>query len=105
MAVRTKEEIMDAIKMRVGDDMSDEAIALIEDISDTYDDLTDRAAGFNELSSRYNELDNEWRARYTARFFETPSGEKDVDPIPEIDEPDPEEDEITTFDGLFTEVK
>ena len=32
MAVRTKEEILELINTRIGEDTSDEAIAMIEDI-------------------------------------------------------------------------
>ena len=42
MAVRSKDEILATIKDRIGEDTSDEAIALIEDINDTYDDLDAR---------------------------------------------------------------
>lgn len=105
MAVRTREEIMEAIRARIGEDVSDEALALIEDISDTYDDLMKRAADYNELESRYNELDNSWRERYRARFFETGNLQITNDPIPQIDDPvpDPVEEEITTFEELFRE--
>lgn len=105
MAVKTREEIMEAVRARIGDDISDEALALIEDISDTYDDLTTKAASYEELQSQYNELDKSWREKYKARFYETGNGLVTPDPIPDIDEPEPEDDIITTFDGLFTEEK
>lgn len=38
MAVRTREEIIAQISARMGDDTSDEAIALIEDVTDTLSD-------------------------------------------------------------------
>lgn len=106
MAIKSKDEIMELIKNRIGDDISDEALELIEDISDTYDDLTEKAAGFDELSSKYNELDNSWRERYKARFYTTTAhGEPDMDPIPEIDDPIPEEPVIATkVEDLFEEV-
>lgn len=105
MAVRTKDEIMAAIRERIGDDISDEALSLIEDVADTYDDLISKAADYNELESRYNELDNSWRERYKARFYETGNLQTTNDPIPQIDDPvpDPVEEEITTFEELFKE--
>lgn len=105
MAVRTKDEIMAAIRERIGDDISDEAIALIEDVADTYDDLTNKAADYVELESKYNELDSSWRERYKARFYETGNLQITNDPIPQIDDPvpDPVEEEITTFEELFKE--
>lgn len=105
MAVRTKDEILETLRTRIGDDNSDEALALLEDIADTYEDLTTKAASYEELQSQYNELDASWREKYKARFFETGNGLVTPDPIPDIDEPEPEDEEIVTFDGLFTEVK
>ena len=105
MAVRTKDEIMAAIRERIGDDISDEALSLIEDVADTYDDLTSKAADYVELETKYNELDNSWRERYKARFYETGNLQITNDPIPQIDDPvsDPVEEEITTFEELFKE--
>lgn len=67
MAVRSKEEIMNAIRARIGEDTSDEAISLIEDISDTVDDLTGRIG--EDWKAKYEENDASWRQRYTERFF------------------------------------
>ena len=35
MAVRTREEILESIRSRIGEDTSDESISLLEDITDT----------------------------------------------------------------------
>ena len=39
MAVKTKGEILSAIKEHFAEDSSDEAISFIEDVSDTFTDL------------------------------------------------------------------
>ena len=36
MAVKTRDEIMEAIRKRIGEDTSDEAISLLEDVTDTF---------------------------------------------------------------------
>ena len=38
MAVRKKDELLSAIRARLGDDTSDEALSLIEDFHDTLND-------------------------------------------------------------------
>lgn len=96
MAVRTREEIMESIRTRIGDSTEDEDIAFLEDISDTFDDMESRASGDGEdWKTKYEENDKEWRRKYTERFFskgEDPEGPED-----------PEEEEPKTFEDLFEE--
>lgn len=94
MAVRTREELMEAIRGRVGD--SDEDLAFIEDVTDTLSDLETRAADQTDWQARYEENDREWRERYRSRFF----NEETPDPDPE--DPDPDEHKTpTSYDELF----
>ena len=67
--VLSKEEILDKIKTRIGDDTSDEALSLIEDINDTYDDLNTRVTEAGDWKSKYEENDKSWREKYKDRFF------------------------------------
>lgn len=99
MAVRTREEIMESIRTRIGDSTEDKDIAFLEDISDTFDDMESRASGDGEdWKTKYEENDREWRRKYTERFFS--KGEDPEDPEgPE----DPEEEEPKTFEDLFEE--
>ena len=39
MAVKTKEEILNALKAKFAEDSSDEVLAIIEDVTDTFDDF------------------------------------------------------------------
>ena len=94
MAIKTIEELMGAVRARVGEDTSDEAIAFVEDVSDTLASLSDA----EDWKKKYEENDAEWRKRYQDRFF---SPEKPNDPEPE---PDPEPKKLT-FDELFKEDK
>ena len=48
MAVKNKEEILEAIKTRVGEQTDDETISFLEDVSDTFTDLETRANGDGE---------------------------------------------------------
>lgn len=100
MAVRTKEEILELINTRIGEDTSDDAIALIEDITDTLDDYQTRLDDSGDWKARYDENDAAWRARYKARFFGSASEE---DPAPDPEEAPEEPEEKTTFEELFEE--
>lgn len=98
MAVRSKAEILELIRKRVGDDTSDEALTIIEDITDTLDDYDARIAGSGDWQRRYEENDAEWRQRYRDRFFG--SGNEDlIDDDPEDPEDEPEKPQ--SFDDLF----
>lgn len=98
MAVKNKEEILEAIKTRVGENTDDETISFLEDVSDTLTDLETRATSNGEdWKTRYEENDKSWRERYTSRFF---SKEPEPDPKPE---PEPEPEVKKTFSDLFKE--
>ena len=94
MAVRNKEEILEAIKTRVGEQTDDETISFLEDVSDTLTDLETRASGDGEdWKTKYEENDKLWRERYTNRFFS-----KEPEP-----DPKPEPEVKKTFSDLFKE--
>lgn len=94
MAIKTIEELMGAVRARVGEDTSDEAIAFVEDVSDTLTSLSNA----EEWKKKYEDNDAEWRKRYQDRFF---NPDKPNDPEPEAD-PEPKK---LTFDELFKEDK
>lgn len=103
MAVVTRDELMERIRSRIGDDTSDEALSLIEDFTDTFSDLETRVG--EDWKSKYDELDKAWREKYKARFFQKPD---DKETTPEDVKEDNEEDlkdesKVKSFDELFTE--
>ena len=97
MAVRTYEEIMEMIRKRIGEDSSDEAIALIEDLSDTLQ--SGNADMVKQLTAEKEELDKTWRERYKARFF----GGSDKDPVENLQETvietEPESEVVKSFES------
>ena len=105
MAVRNREELMALIKDRIGDDTSDEALAIIEDVTDTLNDYDTRIADSGDWQARYEQNDAEWRERYKARFFAPAENSGDVDMIDNIDNLPEEgnEPQIKTYEELFTE--
>lgn len=70
MAVLEREEFFRRVEEIVGENTSDEAIAFVEDVTDTYNDLEERASQDTEdWEQRYRELDEKWRKKYTHRFY------------------------------------
>ena len=99
MAVKSREDILNAIRERVGEQNDDDTITFLEDVTDTLTDLETRANGDGEdWKTKYEENDASWRKRYAERFF---SGEPN-DPEPDPD-PEPEPEEKLTFESLFKE--
>nr|DAN91681.1 MAG TPA: hypothetical protein [Caudoviricetes sp.] len=100
MAVKTREEILESFKTRLGENTDDESISFLEDVTDTLDDFEKRAKGDGtDWKSKYEENDANWRKKYTERFF---SVEPEPEPKPE---PKPEPDDTPrTFSDLFKEI-
>ena len=94
MAVKSKEEILDSIKTRFGEQNDDSTIQFLEDITDTMTDLEIKANGDGtDWKTKYEENDAEWRKKYTERFYSP-------DPKPDHD-PDPEPEKPKNFSDLF----
>jgi hypothetical protein len=99
--VKTKEEILEAIKGKIGEDTSDETIALLEDISDTLNDYDTKTKDSTEWKTKYEENDKAWREKYTNRFFNNEDEGEDGKDIPD----ELLGDKPTSFESLFAEVK
>lgn len=98
MAVKTKEELLESIKGLLADDASDESIALLEDISDSFDEQKTKTET-EDWKKKYEENDREWRKKYRDRFFST--GSEDV-PQPRELQPEPD-NSPKKFEDLFKE--
>lgn len=76
---------------------SDESISLLEDLSDTFEDLSSQVLQAGDYKRKYEENDAEWRKRYHDRFFsvveETTNKEDEKD----------DEVEKKTYESLFKE--
>lgn len=99
MAVKTREEILEKLKNRVGNQSDDETIEFLEDVTDTLSDLEEKAKGDGvDWKAKYEENDAEWRKKYTDRFFSS-------EPITNEETPSQEpQSEPNTFDELFTTI-
>lgn len=99
MSIRSKDEIIASIRSKLGDDTSDEAISLMEDVTDTFSDYETRVADKTDWKNKYDEMDASWRKKYMERF----SGKSGDDIKEEQDEDVKEDGETKTFDELFKE--
>ena len=98
MAIKKKDELIQAINTILGDNASDEALGFLEDLSDTLDDNT--ARGGVDWEQRYRENDAAWRTRYRDRFMSN-TGDNNLPPEENIiDGGTPER---PTFENLFKE--
>lgn len=96
MAVRTREELLNHVKNLLGERSDDEALAIIEDFTDSID--------AEDWRAKYNENDAAWRARYRERFFDdnTVGGDGSSTTVIEpVDRVEVEEDEPITIDDLL----
>ena len=100
MAIKTRQELLDAIKHYIGDAITDEALTMLEDATDT---LT---APEEDWETKYKELDKSWRTRYRERFESgnlPTESETNVQPLDDTSKQEPEKPK--TFESLFEEVK
>lgn len=97
MAVKTKEEILESIKSRFSDDTSDEALAFLEDVSDTFADYEQKIKGDGkDWKTEAERIDAEWRQKYKDRFFSGSDPEENV-------EDETEDKTVLTYEELFKE--
>lgn len=84
MAIKTKDELLLAIKAKIGDDAGDESLTLLEDLSDTMTDLETKAKGDGkDWKAEAERIDAEWRQKYRDRFFGKEPENPDPDPAPD----------------------
>lgn len=110
MAKLSKSEMFKKVKEYLKEDTSDEAIALLEDLTDTLSDTDeDKDKVIEELKKEKEELDKSWRQRYIDRFEgkvtenlddKTPEEGGDNDDVDDVTDDD--EDDLT-FEDLLTE--
>ncbi len=98
MAVRSKEELLTAIRDRIGDSTDDEDIALVEDVSDTLAEYEKKLTDTTDWEQKYLDNDAKWRKKYRDRFFsDINNDDKEVEHAVEK--------QAYKFEDLFEEVK
>lgn len=97
--IKTKDEILSALKAQIGESMGDDVLTLLEDITDTLTDFETKTKDTTDWKSKYESNDADWRKKYKDRFFEGEKEEKTEFKLPV--EPESEPVKETTFDDLF----
>ena len=99
MSIKTKEEILSTLQSLLKEDTSDEAISILEDVTDTFDDLSSKTQNDGtDWEKKYHDLDTEWRQKYRDRFFNHSADD------PEDDDETPDEPiEKVKFEELFSQ--
>lgn len=103
MAVLSKDDLMSKLKVVVGENDSDDAISLLEDFTDTFNDLETRTTNKDseDWKQKYEENNKAWREKYKSRFYDTVTNPEKV----KDEQTDDVQDDgtETTFDDLFVE--
>ena len=99
MAVVSKESLLERIRDMIGSENAetDESISFLEDLSDTFDDLSVQVLQAGDYKKKYEENDAEWRKRYHDRFF------SDVEEITIKEDDKDDDEEKKTYESLFKE--
>lgn len=101
MAVLNRDDFFARLHSKLAEDTSEDGIAFLEDMTDTYDDLERRANGDGiDWESRYHDLDESWKKRYRHRFFTGSGGNPSYpESAPDDNEYDPNR---ITINDLFS---
>lgn len=105
MSILSREDFFARLQERLAEDTSDDGISFLEDMTDTYNDMENRAKGDGtDWEKKYKELDESWKKRYRHRFFS--GGDRgvpeSVTTVEETEEYNPDE---VTVEDLFVEKK
>lgn len=103
MAVLSHDDFMSAVKSLAGDNADDNTLTMIENFTDTFNDLETRANDTTDWKSKYEQNDNEWREKYKARFFDGSAGTDPAIVIKEQKEDITDDGKEISFDDLFKE--
>lgn len=97
MAIKSREDLLKSLTTLIGDDSTDENLAILEDVTDTLKDYEEKTADQTDWKSKYEQNDADWRKKYKERFL---SGETFKD---EQEEDVKKDSKTLTFDSLFKE--
>lgn len=100
MSILSREEFLQKMKDRIGEDTSDDSLAFLEDMTDTYDDLDKKAKGDGkDWKAEAQRIENEWREKYRNRFYNNDNDDDDNDDENMFGKPPKK----LTFENLFKE--
>ena len=92
MLIRSRDEIMEQLRVVIGENDDDNVLTLLEDISDTLSSANPER--IKELEDRIVNVEKEWRGKYRDAFF---SGGEKIEELEETEVKKPR-----TYEDLFT---
>lgn len=100
MSVLNREQLSNTIRNFLGDNVSESAVKLTEDVMDTFDDLNNKVNSNEEMvpKSELDRTNEEWAKKYRDRFFDPLTVENKNDK--EKDD-EPEKPKKLTYENLF----
>lgn len=90
--IKSKEELLASINELSAENLEDKVLALLEDVSDTLDSLS-------EVEAKLKDLDESWKKRYRERFL------KGEPPDTVSDDKTEDAPKVKDFKDLFVEVE
>lgn len=103
MAVLSHDDFMNAVKGLAGDSADDSTLTMIENFTDTFNDLEARVNDTTDWKTKYEQNDNEWREKYKSRFFEGKEGTDSNEVIRDQKKDITDDSKDISFDDLFKE--
>ena len=96
MSILNRDDYFSRVNEIVGSNTDEASIRFVEDMTDTFNDLENRAnSDGSDWERKYHELDESWKKKYKQRFF---SGSSSI-----VDDTTHQEKEKTEFSDLFKE--
>lgn len=99
--VSNKENILSALSEILKDNETDEAISLLEDVSDTLDDLSRKLDESGDWENKFHANDSMWRKKYRDRFSGLDPDSVQGNSLQDVSDEDADEKELKTFEDLF----
>lgn len=90
MAILSRDDYIKRVKGIINDDTSENAVSFMEDMIDTYDEISSNSVTREEMNNAVTAKEEEWRKKYIERF------EGGYTP-PDKDKKDDEEDRAKTI--------
>jgi hypothetical protein len=92
----TKEQYLSKLQTLIGDNTDDEALTVLEDFTDTYNEMENAITNDGEnWEQKFKENDEAWKKKYRDRFF-NPQPEEE-----KLEEEQEEEEKTITISDLF----
>lgn len=101
MGVLSKKDFLARVNAIIGDNPTDENIALLEDFTDTYNDLETLSKDGAEWKKKYEDNDKQWRKKYVDRFNNADETEQEDEEQEDEKTEEEIEQENVTIDSLF----